>query len=455
MKKRMEERKNVWITFLGALLLLALPAAAIRLTIAAEYLSGDDIQRAAGVYGTITDRTGQALMEKGTIAEPELYGNLISRKGGSDNSLYVRYGKEFLPDFSLFHGIHLYDDDSEDGVTEGNVLRTTLLSSAFQRQIADAFEGNDGCCFSYNYVTGEIYTALSLPSAAYDSGNLKSGTLVNQCFGGRYVPGSTMKIIASLLAAKQDKDILGLVHTCTGSLQLPDGTIVYCAGIHGTVDFAGALGHSCNCYFARIIQQLDPAETAETLSDMGFSVNTETRGYREVGKLSRTDSSVQFRNNASFQDVWGLIGQGDSLVNVMDMCRIAGAAANNGEAAIPYLVEEITDSRSGEVISRADSGKTERLFSGKTAGYVRENWQSAYQTYYICRGYPETVSYAKTGTAEVTIDGRDTHNSLLMGVIEERNTAFFIVVEDTMDSSAALRIARALGNAVYTLQTGD
>lgn len=83
-----------------------------------------------------------------------------------------------------------------------------------------------------------------------------------------------MEIVTALCVAEQDRSLINLVHNCTGSLTLPDGNVINCAAIHGKVGFSDAIGKSCNGYFALPAQSLDPDETADTLSGMGFTVNS-------------------------------------------------------------------------------------------------------------------------------------------------------------------------------------
>jgi cell division protein FtsI/penicillin-binding protein 2 len=60
---------------------------------------------------------------------------------------------------------------------------------------------------------------------------------------------------------------------------------------------------------------------------------------------------VKITDTASFKNVWSLVGQGQTLVNAADMAMIAGAVANGGKTAVPYIVESVTNpNKDGKVL---------------------------------------------------------------------------------------------------------
>ncbi len=429
--RRTEKRKNYLIVLLAALLVLSIPLSISHIFKSSAYITGAEISRITGEYGYITDREGNIISDNGNISHVSVFGSLISN-GNNKNGIYPQYKDQLAPyGFDPIAGIDSIKD------LKGGTLKTTLIPLEDQKLIVDAFGGRRGCCFSYNYETGEIYTAISLPSDIWDNGK-NDFSLQNRAFDGLYTPGSTMKIVTALCAIAQNKELLNTVYECDGTYTLPDGNTVTCPLIHGSMNFTSAIGNSCNGYFAKLIGQLDVNETIAYLETLGFSVNGKAE-KESVDKLTKTSSSTGFVTNTTFSDVWSLIGQGTSSINVMDMAMIAGAVANGGKAAYPHIISEITDNNKEKAIYTAPELEMLTLASEDDAQILRNKWQSAYEKYYKVYG---DVTFAKTGTAQENNGASE--NRLLLGVCEESKAAFFIVIEDYRSGKVPLEIAKIL-----------
>lgn len=410
---RSEKRKKYIIMVLALLLVISVPVSYLRVLTAAEYIDG-------GKKGAILDRCGLTLYDDGCVA-PELLGNVLGGNGMIDNALSVRYAQELKASgFSPLVGI-----ESLEGQV-GDSMITTLLPVSAQEKLAEAFGEYNGCCFAYNYVTGEVYVMLSLPSSLSEGAT--DGAYWNRCLHSLYIPGSTMKIVAAICALEQDSSLDGFTYTCTGQEVLADGNTVTCGTSHGTLDLKGALGRSCNCYMAALIQQFDLERTWEILNGLGISqTGNEEKAF--VDKLVRMTSRTQFNSTQSFNDVWSLIGQGYTEANVVDMAMIAGAVANGGSVAKPYVVQSIVSADGEETAYEAQIGEMTRLLSQRTANQLYEIWSDAVDTYYRSgkSQVVDQITSAKTGTAQI---GNGNTNRMLVGVMEEKNVAFMVVCED-------------------------
>lgn len=416
------EKKNKFIALtMVFLLVLAVPVALVRICKAVPMITGEEVIRASGAYGTITDRDGTVLYDNtNTEHYPELYHSITGNFESSVSCLVKSYGKELAPQLRPLAGV--------DAMTEGSVMTTTLLDPESLQGLSDAFGGKGGAVFAYNYQTGEVYAALSVDGeTTYDG---------NRALSGRYVPGSTMKIVATLVALEQDLTLPQRIsYDCGGSYTLPDGAQVDCIeGHHGQCGIVEALGMSCNGTFAGMIQQLNSVLARDTLRQMGFSWVSaadvgQTLPTGDMGDMIgiRAGSQTQFDSNSSYNDVWSLIGQGTSWVSLSDMCAIAGAVANGGESAQPYLVSDITNAK-GKTVLTAETASVSR-FSRETADAMDAIWTESVEAYYRqgANALDEAISYGKTGTAQL---GNGTVNKLLLGVSKECSTAFMIVVEN-------------------------
>ena len=426
MKSRFNQlSRKILIILLVAVLALLVPIGVNRVTKANEHLSIEAIQQMAGLYGKAIDRFGQTIFD-GETKDPVIFGNLIYSGKMSANAIAVKYNEELAPGkVSYFSGYRSME-------TEPRVMNTTLLSAESQRKILELFGSKTGCCFAYNYKTGEVYMSFSLPSSSPTSA---SPSYINRCVSSTYIPGSTMKLATSLIAIDQGIDLKKVSYNCEGSYTLPDGTKLNCHSTHGKQNYIQGLGNSCNCFFAQLILTFDLDKAIETLKEMGFAVNEENPEKGTLDRLAKARSSVKITDTASFKNVWSLVGQGQTLVNAADMAMIAGAVANGGKTAVPYIVESVTNpNKDGKVLYEVKK-ETKEMVEGKTAEEMQELWSDAVENFYHKRGFSERITYAKTGTAQINNKGGE--NKTLVGVIEESDTAFYIVVENYKSGDVA------------------
>ncbi len=417
--KREPIRRERLFSVLAWLLVLAIAIGIFwGVTRATPYIQYEDIADFTGVTCMLTDRFGQAIYQEGKNVNYTIFGNLVGHRDYIHNSLLYRHSEVLCPDgINPVFGYRALEK-------EPRVMKTTLLSAESQQTIADMFAGAEGCCFAYNYETGEVYTALSFPS--FDPA-AQEPSYINRCFSSVYIPGSTMKIVTAALAVDQSKDVENITYTCKGAYELSDGNTVNCVGAHGKIGFSTAIGKSCNCYFAQLIQSLDLEKALTSLREMGFAVNENEKQNEVVDGLNKAVSSVNITNTASFKNIWGLIGQGHTQANPIDMARLAAAVVNGGRAAQPYVVSSVTaHGRREKTVQKAETEMI-KLLSKDTAEATAAFWKDGVNAYYYTRqGMSHKIDYAKTGTAE---QGDRTEDKLLVGVIESAKTAFYIVVE--------------------------
>jgi len=436
--RRKEKSMGVVFSLLSWVLAISMVVALFRIGAATDELTYDDVFRFADIHGVITDRTGQ-IIYNGQVTDFKAYANTIGHGNFMHNTVLYRHAAKLVPgSVNSLTGYRTVEGEPRQ-------MKTTLLPQEDQLHLISQFKDRKGCCFAFNYETGEIYTMITLPHFAPDQEN---AAYINRCVDSLYTPGSTMKLIATIVAADQKIKLKDLSYTCNGSFQLPDGSKINCPTSHGKLVFDEALGKSCNGFFAYLITQFDVEKAIETLEELGFEVNENDHEKTEMDGLTRPNSSTVFANTKRFDDVWALIGQGQSQVSPVSMAMIAGAVANGGKVAEPYLISSVENPNKNKVTYEAERD-TEKLLSASTASTVKKNWYSGTREYdytYYKIGLDETVTYAKTGTSEV---GDTSENSLLVGVIEEAKTAFYIIVEDSKGSGVStFTIANELAKVV-------
>lgn len=304
------------------------------------------------------------------------------------------------------------------GLKMPNKTYTLTLYNSLQNEITAWMNANNmqGSIFAYNVRSGDIYCMASTPNTY-----INNNTYV-------YTPGSTMKLLTLLIALDQGIDLEKLSFECNGGYQLKaDGEVVRCTGVHGKIGTAEAIGASCNCFFAQLIEQLDYTQAADALSKLGVLVN-ET-GYTTLGKIRREKSNVFFSEDmsATFNNVFQLIGQDSGRMSPIDMAFYTALYATSGKAFAPRLLIQDEQLRLEYGVYRSE------LFE-----QVYDLWQEGYTEAYT--GYSELISAAKTGTVSGLGSNNRRQRTLCLWS-EPLQMAAFIVIENYDTSNAKLNDA--------------
>jgi penicillin-binding protein 2 len=171
--------------------------------------------------------------------------------------------------------------------------------------------------------------------------------LFNRFLNATYPPGSTLKVASTFAIL--------LNHVVN-----PDRALVYCTGAHrfgnrvyrcwkpeghGYMDLYHGFVQSCDSYFFEVGEVLDVDDLADAARQLGLGSPTgiefanEAKGLvpdreyynRRYGKRGWTQGLV-------LNDV---IGQGEYLATVLQMCRLSAAVANGGYLVQPHVIQEI------------------------------------------------------------------------------------------------------------------
>lgn len=422
-----ESRKKILVYLMAFTMLLTIPAVYIRLSFCVEEAPPPVLETITGSYGTMTDRNGTKIYDRNGCTFDEFYNIIdgILSNGNTDSTytLAYKFGHELAAQtVSLLSGYSL------DAVkVDGSNLATTLLPGEALVTLREAFGEYDGTIFAYNYKTGEVYVMLSLPSVSPEKAD--GGKRINSNLG-TYMPGSCFKIVTAACALAQDPELEQFTYTCTGSHPLDDGTTITCGGRHGgPLTLTDAIGKSCNCFFAALINRFDVEQTREILGDMGITLRTGKTAAptTTIDRIKRETSSTVFGDPSRHEDVWSMIGEVSNTANLIDLATIAGAIANGGSSAAPYLVESIYDPNTERFTYQAKQGDMMELLPRDTAERTEKVWSDATEGYYRSGNntLSSLISHGKTGTSEIG----ENNNRLILGVMEEYNTAFVVAVD--------------------------
>ncbi len=407
-------------------------------------------------YGKVVDRTGDVLFdgsqpltnyEWGHFAD---VGNLIGDTSGQMSNTIVSRNLSDLVNYSFTYG------SSSDAA----ILETTLLHSA-NRAVFNAFGEKNGTAIAYNWKTGECCVCVSRPCVDIAQGyaniaEMPEGSLLCKAFYPT-VPGSTQKV-STLLAAYQyaGVDIINSQQfECTGAWTNPNGDAIRCHQDygHGLQDLTTAFANSCNPYFAQLVQSgiVPLSEIIAGYTRMGYAVNGEPAEQLSMNGIVIQPASTTLTDKDQFETEWGALGQGKTLVSPYQLMLWQGAIANGtGSAVKPYMLKSKTTA-DNKKISLASHFHTEQMFTPESAKAVQAVMtKNASEHYYVSLG--NYTCGVKSGTAQVSDDGREYENSLLVGYCLDDScpVAFCIMIEarESWDVTTA-QIAKVLLDSLY------
>jgi len=386
-----------------------------------------------GLLGPIESKDGGELFSfvSGASEEP-CWGNVVGSPNASPeyiSTAWVEHSPS-LEEVSLWTG-------TRDNPADPLVL---AIREDVQQAVFEALEsyGVDGTVLAWDE-SGHIQCMVS-SSKKYPENNLNLHTLS---------PGSIMKPITLLLCELQGVDTTAHSLVCTGSYTLQDGSVVHCSGTHGLLQGGGAgLAKSCNCFFASMIETLDPNATRSLLLEMGFDIRNgeETLPGREVFtgsqdimyQLPRAKSTLVIKNTFDFESTFNLIGQTSNDANPVHLLWVLSAIMEGKpqmavpalDSSSPPVYQPLLPSQDPEIVQAA-------LEKVSTA------WQQAYlqyddQLYGHC-------SICKTGTTQLGADG-ETVAKRLAGQLTDGT--YFLISATTKQTAIPAELAKVLAQSL-------
>lgn len=378
--------------------------------------------------GIITDREGNVLLDatQGREYAEDYATRLATLHWLGDRHGYIsapavsHYSNE-MAGYDLVNGLYSYSGT-------GGVAQMTI-SGYVQKVALDALGDRKGTVAVYNYKTGEILCAVStptydpddVPDIEGDASGKYEGAYLNRFTQVNYVPGSIFKVITAAAALELDDSLYNLEFKCTSSYEI-QGDKVTCEQYHGTVNMEQALAKSCNCYFAQLMLYLG-GDTLEKYAE-------QMQVFQSVSFDGITTSSGNFdiSHAVDVEKAWAGIGQYTDLINPCRFMTVMGAIAGKGEAAMPYIIGEVSSGMRVNYSAKPES--TGNLLSRNTAKKLGEMMRYAVKNTYGDRNFPDGMEIcAKSGTAQV--DGKKP-NATFAGFSSNENypLAFICVVEN-------------------------
>ncbi len=388
------------------------------------HISGNGgLEQAGAVY----DRNGTVLAK--TQGTDRVYNENYSVRVGllhtvGDNSLNIstavqsKYRSQ-LTGYSLIWGLNM----PQSLRTSHDITLTVDANASAATYDALSAYGKQGACVVYNYKTGEVISSVSTysydpeapPEINEDNEHEYEGVYLDHVLSSSYTPGSIFKLVTAAAAIENIPDLFERTWYCEGHEDI-GGAEVRCVDgeAHGTLDFYGALEHSCNIVFAELAVELGPEKMTAAAEKMGINLSYEiddvstAKGHYDVSKATTNELA------------WSGVGQYNDEVNPMQMAILCGAIANGGNSVNPTYIKSGT----GDLLKMIglNDTKSRELLKSSTASTLSQSMPSY--------TFGSLSVRAKTGTAEV--GDEKSPNAWMVGFSTDEDCplAFACVVED-------------------------
>ena len=295
--------------------------------------------------------------------------------------------------------------------TPGNNLTLTIdldLQLAVEREldnVVSMYNPEHVIALAMDPKSGEILAMSSRPN--FNNNDYKSASVEvlnrNLPIWMTYEPGSTMKI--TTLSAAINENIVNLFKDHfhdSGSINV-DGAKLHCwkSGGHGDETYLQVVENSCNPGFVSLGLKLGKERLFKYIKEFGFgqSTNIDLTG-EENGILFSSDKigNVELATTA--------FGQGISVTPIQQV-RAVSAAVNGGYLYQPYILKNIKNSTTNEIIKENNPTLIRQVISNDTSSLVRYTLESVVANGTGRNAYIENYRVGgKTGTAQKVDKGR-------------------------------------------------
>jgi len=213
--------------------------------------------------------------------------------------------------------------------------------------------GHRGAAVVLDPSNGDILAMASAP--AYDL-NRMSGRIspdyfawmqraqvqMNRAANGTYPPGSVFKIITAITALESGAAQRNTWFYCDGSY---NGIHCWQHSGHGSLNFTGALAHSCNVYFMKLAERAGAQKLEKVSRRFGLGESSDIAGLATTASGRLPDlQGLSARELAArpLGDTLQMgIGQTTVTITPLQAARIIAAIANRGKLVQPRLVRRV------------------------------------------------------------------------------------------------------------------
>ncbi|GHV86174.1 penicillin-binding protein [Spirochaetia bacterium] len=245
--------------------------------------------------------------------------------------------------------------------------------------------------------TGDILGSASLPG--FDPNDVQNSDEISRMDRTAiwaYEPGSVFKVFS--ISALLDSEAItpDTVFVCNGQYTRGDRITIKCMGIHGRVNAADIIVHSCNAGAAYASDRLGAAAFAQAVENFGFGSRTGAGVPGETPGFFRPVAEWSERSRPTIT-----MGQ-EISVSALQVLQASTAVANDGLLMPPRVVSRII-SDDGKTIQEYRQAQPRRIISAETAANMRRYMEAGTEDLGIGRfaRIRDIALAVKTGTAQV------------------------------------------------------
>ncbi|TFB24031.1 penicillin-binding transpeptidase domain-containing protein [Filobacillus milosensis] len=219
-----------------------------------------------------------------------------------------------------------------------------------QEKLYNLLKEDKGTASIINPSTGELISQVSFP--AFDPNKFilgqsqeeysalvkdESQPMINR-FATTYSPGSTMKVLSTIIGLNNNQLEPNKTHTIKGKKWQNDGSWgdYYVTRLYDQdteVDLESAYKYSDNIYFAKLGTSIGQQAFEKGLQKLGFG---ESIPFEYPVLTSQISNSGKLDREVLLADT--AYGQGQLLVNIVHLTSIYGGIVNNGDVMTPTLL---------------------------------------------------------------------------------------------------------------------
>ena len=394
--------------------------------------------------GTIYDKNMKALTEskrKNTLNQKRTYtgGEAFAHILGYVHPQYGITGLEKEYD-SVLTGTDTMDfkkflTSMKEQPKLGYNIRTTL-DSKVQQKAFELLGDNKGSVVVLNPKSGEVLAMVSKPS--FDPNNLqenwkqinsdKNIPLYNRAILGLYPPGSTFKVVTTVSALDNIKNVANRTFQDNGALVFNSKQSLknYNGHVYGSLDLEGALVKSSNVVFGGLGIELGNSALRGTAEKFCFNNVIPSDGF--LAKKSKFPNLKSYEKGNMAQSA---IGQGEVLASPIQMALVASTIANDGVLMKPHLVSEVLNP-SGDSVKKIKNEVVNTVTTVENAKLVKKYMKDT-----VSRGTAGAASVdsiavcGKTGTADTGRSGEKPHSWFIgFAPYENPQVAVAVIVEN-------------------------
>lgn len=327
--------------------------------------------------------------------------------------------------------------------------------------------------------TGEVLACVSYPG--YDNNRLantmdseyynklvtdSARPFYNNATQEKTAPGSTYKPLISIAGISENVINTGSTIGCSGEFKRvePHPKCWYYPNGHGSLAVAGAIEHSCNCFFYEVGYRLSLTEDEDGEKTYSSKVGTDTIakyasmfGLNETSGIEIPEAEPQISDETSIPTA---IGQGTNNYTTSQLARYVTAVANKGTVYSLTLLDIVTEP-DGKVIEENEPEITNQVedVSETTWNAIHEGMRNVVKLHnmevFRKLNNSEISVSGKTGTAQQSKTHPD--HGLFVGFAPSENPeiAFAIRIANGYSSARAAEVGRDVMLYYYDLEEKD